>query len=220
MAVRSRCYGTLVVLISAVVSRAGGTAAEPSVESACDSLGVEEQAAFLKAHNDARAEEGLAPLAWSNELGEFAQAWLFNLDAEYRKAILSGKSPTLQHRPPDGEFAQKFGENIAYRAGTGADLPEDSNWAVEGWLEEKAAFDRLNADHTYKVGDEDGEVDDDGRPIVVGHYTQLMWKDHTTCGAARLWIRHTDERGTVTTHVIIVCNYGPRGGNVLGESPF
>jgi hypothetical protein len=62
-------------------------------------------------------------LTWSDELADFANTWLLELDAEFQEAVLHGKPLTLKHRPVDGEFAQKYGEDIAYWSGTHVDIP-------------------------------------------------------------------------------------------------
>jgi hypothetical protein len=55
--------------------------------------------------------------------------------------------------------------------------------------------------------------------VVVGHYTQVVWKGTTHLGAARLTLQLADDRGNVRTYVAIVCNYDP-AGNINGEKPF
>jgi len=54
-------------------------------------------------HNELRREVGVPPVTWSAELATFAQAWAEELATDGR----------MQHRPPDGPWAQRYGENLA-----------------------------------------------------------------------------------------------------------
>jgi hypothetical protein len=90
------------------------------------------------------------------------------------------------------------------------------------WLSEKDGFDKLTADGEYRVGDEkdEAELDNAGnpRPLVVGHYTAIIWRTTTHIGAAKLEFRLTDAQGTARTYVAVVCHYDPPG-NIRGEKP-
>jgi pathogenesis-related protein 1 len=174
---------------------------------------------FLAAHNAARRAVGVDPLAWSDKLGQVA---LDSLDEQKDKMIEKAKegwadrkTVLLEHRTDD-----KYGENIAGWAGSKAAGAER---AVGWWLAEKGAFDKLNIDGSYKFGDEEGKTETDaagkGKPIVVGHYTQIVWQGTTHLGAAKLTFQLADDRGIERTYVVIVCNYDP-AGNIDGEKPF
>lgn len=181
-------------------------------------LTPEERDAVLKEHNDARREVGVEPLEWSEELSEFAFDWLEESSEGYSSDLLRGQPLNLKHRPRNGEFAQKYGENMSYWGGSGT-VNTDPARAVKGWYAEKAAFDKLNAEKPYVVGDEEGKTDDQGRRVVVGHYTQMVWKATTQVGAAKWVMTYTDNRGTMRTAVVIVANYDPQG-NFTGEAPY
>lgn len=174
---------------------------------------------FLAAHNAARKAVAVDPVAWSDELGQVA---LDSLKDQMDQMIEEAKEGWAQRRIvlPEHRRDNEFGENIAGWAGSQAASAER---AVGWWLSEKAAFDKLNADGSYQFGDEKGqtEIDAQGneRPIIVGHYTQIVWKGTTHLGAARLTFQLADDRGNVRTYVAIVCNYDPPG-NVRGEKPF
>lgn len=173
-----------------------------------------EKDAFLKAHNDARQAVGLEPLAWSDEIARYSLEWLSENHAEYLKAAVVGKLPPIKHRPRDaGKFQQKYGENIACWSGPSSTAGSSSQ-AVTAWLTEKGAFDTLNKKKAYVVGDEAGQTDASGQPVRVGHYTQIVWKDTRTIGAAK-W-QYTSRNGQ--TAVVIVCNYDPPG-NFIGRQP-
>ena len=180
-------------------------------------LGEADKAAFLKAHNDARKAVGLDPLAWSDDLSRFSLEWIKeNHDTNYWAAALAGNDPALKHRPQGadaGKFRQRYGENAYFWSGDDsfATSPAD---AVASWLEEKAAFDKLKAEKPYVVGDEVGKRDEKGNPVVVGHYTQIVWKDTKKVGAAS-WTFRAKGRKVV----VVFANYDP-AGNYTGQSPY
>ncbi len=172
------------------------------------------KAAFLKAHNDARQAVGLDPLTWSDDIAAYSLSWIAENRPGYLDAARAGKLPALKHRPhEDGEFQQKYGENLAAWNGL-ASTETNASAAVSAWLQEKAAFEKLNELKPYIVGDEAGKTDDDGKPIRVGHYTQIVWKDTTKLGAAMFEFKLNGERT-----VVVVCNYSPRG-NRLRHKPY
>jgi pathogenesis-related protein 1 len=174
---------------------------------------------FLAAHNAARKAVGVDPLAWSDELSQVA---LDTLDKQKDQLIEKAKEGWAEGQIvlPDHRKDDKFGENIAGWAGNKVPGAER---AMTWWLSEKAAFDKLNVNGSYKFGDEKGktEIDAEGneRPVVVGHYTAIVWKDTAHLGAAKLTFQLADDRGTVRTYVAIVCNYDP-AGNIDGDKPF
>ena len=57
-------------------------------------------------HNKVRKDVGVGPVKWSPTIAKYAQEW-----ADY----LAEKGE-LEHRPAEGKFAQKYGENIAINA--------------------------------------------------------------------------------------------------------
>lgn len=178
-----------------------------------------EKERFLAAHNAARKAVGVDPLAWSDELSQVA---LDGLAQQQEKLIDKAKEGWADRRIvlPEHRRDDQYGENIAGWAG---DRVPGAERAVTWWLQEKGAFDKLNADGSYKFGDEEGKTEIDAagqeRPIVVGHYTAIVWKGTTHLGAAKLTFQLADDRGHVRTYVAVVCNYHP-AGNIEGEEPF
>jgi hypothetical protein len=73
------------------------------------------------------------------------------------------------------------------------------------------------------VGDEEGKTEKDAlgneRPIIVGHYTAIVWRATTHIGAAKLSFELMDEQGKKRSYEAIVCNYNPPG-NRQGEKPY
>ncbi len=214
---------TCACLMGLVVMGLGASQPEaPTVELRSVKLTALENAErdrFVAAHNAARKAVEVDPLAWSDELGQVALDWL----AEQKDKLIAEAKEGWEERRivlPDHSTDDKYGENIAGWAGS---RPAGAERAVTGWLAEKGAFDKLNADGSYKFGDEKGKTETDAAgkegPIIVGHYTQIVWKGTTHLGAAKLTFRLADDRGNERTYVAIVCNYNP-AGNINGVKPF
>ena len=157
-------------------------------------LSASQAQGLLERHNHWRAAVGVGALTWSPELAAFAQAWADEL---------ARQGCTMRHRPHEGPFAQKYGENLYHaspvfwsdgRTEVQQISPEQ---VVDSWDSEKADY-----DHAANACAE-------GR--MCGHYTQLVWSRSTSlgCGAAicpdqaQLW----------------VCNYDPPG-NIVGQRPY
>lgn len=174
---------------------------------------------FVAAHNAARKAVKVEPLAWSDELSQAAADWL---GEEKDRLIEEAKAGWAERKivMPEHKDDERYGENIAGWAGTRVPTAER---AVAFWLTEKPAFDKLNEGGSFKYGDQDykTETDEQGkeRPIVIGHYTALVWRKTTHLGAAKLIFQLADDRGRARTYVAIFCNYSPPG-NIRGEKPF
>jgi pathogenesis-related protein 1 len=184
---------------------------------------------FLTAHNAARNMVYVPRVAWSDELSKYAYDSLDEQKNEMIEEAKGGWEKRLIVLPRHRKDSL-YGENLA---GWGGGRSDNADMAVTFWLREKMAFDKLNATNSYKVGDEmekteldDKGLDDKGlddkrkeRPIIVGHYTAIVWRNTTHLGAAKLVFELADEKRTVRKYVAVICNYDPPG-NVLGERPF
>jgi pathogenesis-related protein 1 len=174
---------------------------------------------FLTAHNTARAKVGVAPVRWSDDLSQHALESLRQQQDALIDAAKEGWKDALAVLP-EHTVDSNYGENIAGWFGTKA---RSAEYAVELWLGEKTAFDKLNADGGYHVGDEQDQIetDDSGneRPIVVGHYTAIVWKATTHIGAAKLTFELVDDQKNTRRYSAIICNYNP-SGNRLGQKPY
>ena len=137
----------------------------------------------LDFHNKIRKEVGSPPLEWSSELSAFAQEWANHLSANCK----------MEHRPENGKWMRKYGENIFWGMGreySGVD-------ASKSWFEE------IN---NYKY-----EEINSSNWASTGHYTQMVWKKTTKIG---MGIAKCPNGG-----IIIVANYDPPG-NYMGEKPY
>ena len=93
---------------------------------------------------------------------------------------------------------QLFGEAQAVQARLG-----DALFSPEGvamWVDEKRDYDKLNSDKLdsvkpFVIGDENGKLDEQQQPIVIGHYTQIIWHSTKHVGAAS-WTCRTTDTGT------------------------
>lgn len=143
-----------------------------------------ERRSILDEHNRVRRDVKMGPLRWSPELAAFAQEWVDHL---------AGTSCRLQHRPRQGRWRQKHGENLFM--GTAGYFGVDS--AVRNWEAEKKDYDG-------------GPIAMDGHFFKIGHYTQLIWKRTRAVGCAKAQCRG---------QIIVACNYDPPG-NLIGHTPF
>lgn len=139
----------------------------------------------LDFHNKVRKDVGSPPLEWSAELAKYAQAWADNL--------AKNKNCNMEHRPSDGEWAQKHGENIFWGSG----MNFSPLYASERWYSEIKDY-------------KHGPISDINWPIA-GHYTQVVWKTTTQVGLGMA----TCPGG----EIIIVGNYNPPG-NYWGQKAY
>lgn len=153
--------------------------------------------AILNEHNAVRREAGpLPPLEWDEAVASFAQAWAAELKTRTGGTCDVRKLPT-PHRPSTGDFAQKYGENIAWYAGE----RRGEASVVRDWASEKQNYDyAANSCAAAKQ---------------CGHYTQIAWRNSVRLGCAVA----TCDGGEFGVQQIWVCNYDPPG-NVVGEKPY
>jgi glutaredoxin len=157
----------------------------PETSSADGDKEPENMKGILERHNFFRNEVGIQNLVWSNELAAYAQEWANELAA---------RGCQMNHRPRDGKWKQRYGENIYWAQGMNP-TPSD---VVNSWGEEKAYFD------FEKLACK-------GEWYTCGHYTQIIWENTTKVGCA--FARCNNNQ------VIWVCNYNPPG-NYIGQKPF
>jgi pathogenesis-related protein 1 len=145
--------------------------------------------ALVVAHNQYRAEVGVAPLTWDPALARYAQDWALHLAA---------KGGGLAHRQGKNRL-QDYGENL-YTYWTNGPAPTaDGQPAVVAWGDEKQYF---QARKPFGQACQGGKC---------GHYTQIVWHSTRRVGCAAA--RYLENNGT---GVVWVCNYDPPG-NYLGK---
>ena len=138
--------------------------------------------AMLRQHNLYREELNLPSLVWSASLAADAQAWADHL-AEINKGA------------HDQDIRGKEGENIFWGTAGAYSLAD----MVSFWGNEKKAF-------VYGVFPDCRT----GRSAVVGHYTQVVWKNTRAVGCAL---------GSNGKMDYLVCRYAAPG-NIMGEKPY
>jgi pathogenesis-related protein 1 len=173
-----------IAIVAAVVSLAHQAhAVEPS------RLTPVENRKLVDGHNRVRSEVGVPPIAWSPKLATFAQAWADEL----------ARTGKFEHRPAEGEWARRYGENIAIGFGDTFDVRA----AVTFWSDER---------ESYKPGE---PIPADLAAFKAGHYTQMVWRTTTAIGAGKAVLQTGERKGWT----VIVCNYDPPG-NVTGETAY
>ncbi len=214
------------VLTSKGIKPQGDSEQLRSFECKAERLNGDERDAFLIAHNDARIQVGVEPLIWSDELASYSLEWQYENRQTYLDAVIgtdiTGRRnlPPAIHRPADGKFARKYGENWSHSFKSPPTTGTISSKHVTAWLSEKEAFDSMNNHRPYVVGDEESKTDPLGKAIIVGHYTQIIWKDTRNVGASK-WVCRTkdgSQRKNESQFEVIFANYDPPG-NYKGQSP-
>lgn len=138
--------------------------------------------AVLEAHNSYRFALQLPPLEWSPMLASDALDWARHL-AEIDKG---------QH---DTDIVGKEGENLWWGTANAFSFGD----MVAAWGSEKKSF-------------QEGTFPDckTSRRAVVGHYTQIIWRNTLSVGCALAGNGRND---------FLVCRYSP-AGNVIGQRPY
>lgn len=144
------------------------------------------QSTVLNIHNRERNQVGTSPLTWSDSLANDAQRY-----AQYLTTLGLGPRDVLPHATGTGQ-----GENLSW--GTPGFYRVDQG--VQQWADEKS---------NYKGTPISREDFLPGVPMI-GHYTQMVWKDTTQvgCGTA-----------SSSTLEVLVCRYSPPG-NYIGQLPY
>ena len=137
---------------------------------------------ILQLHNDYRSALQLPPLEWSPALAADALAWAKHL----------AESDKGQH---DQNIVGKEGENLWWGTANAFSLGD----MVDAWAAEKKFF-------------REGVFPDcrSNRSAVVGHYTQIVWRNTQAVGCALVGNGRND---------YLVCRYSPPG-NLIGQRPY
>lgn len=116
-----------------------------------------ELAGTVAAHNQVRAQVGLAPLVWDPALATVAKTWAAK--------CVDGEPPTglIDHNEGRSAGGSYVGENIYGSSGTATGPAAVASWASEA------------ANYNYASNTCSG---------VCGHYTQLVWRETARVGCA------------------------------------
>jgi len=148
------------------------------------------KADLLAAHKKCRELHGLPPLKWHDKCASTAEDWALVLKTKYNGQMEHGG-----HKG-NGPQGKDMGQNLAM------------NWASD----DSAIC--LGDDATYRWYDEIIEPGYDYKKpdyqSGTGHFTQVIWKDTTHVGAARIKCGNTS---------LVVANYYPPG-NWMGAANF
>jgi hypothetical protein len=153
-------------------------------------LSSADQEVILNLHNSEREQVGVPAISWSDSVANDAQSWANHI---------ASLGLTAEQFPPHAtwEERQPQGENLAWGA-TGV-FP--ISVLAQGWADEKSNF---QPGHIMSASDFAPGVP------MIGHYTQMVWKDTTEigCGLASDAIQD-----------YLVCRYNPTG-NFYGQTPY
>jgi hypothetical protein len=138
--------------------------------------------AMLQQHNTYRSALQLPALEWSPALASDALTW-----AKYLASIDKG-----QH---DQDVTGKEGENLWWGTANAFSFGD----MVDAWAGERKSF-REGVFPDCRVN----------RTSVVGHYTQMVWRNTQSVGCALVGNGN---------HDYLVCRYSPPG-NVIGQRPY
>lgn len=138
--------------------------------------------AILQTHNSYRSPLQEPSLLWSADLAKDALAW-----AQHLASINKGEH--------DMSIRGREGENLWWGTANYFSYTD----MVGAWGNEQRSFKYdVYPNCTTK------------RSEVVGHYTQIVWKNTQSVGCALAGNGQTD---------FLVCRYGP-AGNIVGEKPY
>ncbi len=154
--------------------------------------------AMLLAHNEWRAKEGVAPMAWSMTLQDKASQWAAHLQTTNACGMKhSGAGENLYWASPQKTANAKDAQgHWIWQNSLQAIKPAD---VVASWGSEKQWYNYATNQCNAPAGK------------ACGHYTQVVWRASTEVGCAKAVCADFSQ--------VWVCNYAP-AGNVVGQKPY
>ena len=159
---------------------------------------------LLDAHNQARGTAGLKPLRENRRLAELAHDWGVYLKNKENCMI---RHPLETQQEKERYIPGNIGQNLYVGHGY-PENPTNPKAVVSAWYDECRDYTPPKGDvpHNFKE---------------VGHFTQLMWKDASQVGCAKVdcprKMRTPNGSEVDALGSVVVCNYDK--GNVGGEFP-
>jgi pathogenesis-related protein 1 len=153
-------------------------------------LSMQERTEILSAHNQLRDKLRLPRLKWSSELASVAKDWVYTLQENYECQMMHSRIPGL------GENLY-WGSPTWYGSGRRGVQKVSPSEVVRLWGNERKYY---NYDSNRCAFGK-----------VCGHYTQLIWRDTTEVGCAKIICPDKSQ--------VWSCNYNPPG-NYRGQRPY
>ena len=144
-------------------------AEEPPASPIPGALDADTQAELLSAHNAARAQVGVQPLTWSDEVAETARRWAGELAAN---------GCGLQHNPN-----KPYGENLYWTTAAA-----NATQVTASWTSEASHYDAQN--HSCASGQICGHYTQ-----VVWGDSRKLGCGMATCGSTQVWVCNYDPPG-------------------------
>lgn len=152
-----------------------------------------DSSAFIKSHNNWRAEVGVSEkLSYSSELEESAQEWA--------NVLKKDNQCKMRHSVPQG----KYGENLYWASAI--------NWSNGSKELQKISPQKVVDSWGSEIADYNYAKNSCASGKMCGHYTQMVWRDTRKVGCAVAVCEDMQQQ-------VWVCQYQPPG-NWVGKKPY
>merc|ERR1712032_1103112 len=151
---------------------------------------------WLREHNKYRCRHGVPPVVWDQEIADGSQAWA----ERFKDGSRFFHDESYQLTPPQGENGAWWSA-MMWNDGRREQSPDATVAnAVKNWYDEVANCEWPGCTNNPA-------------PLMVGHFTALIWKGMTTIGCSDLVLQ--DNSGTQ-----VVCRYTNVAPNLRNDGEY